>query len=246
MGRETAQLVATMRRLRETDPLGAARRAWVGFLPTTIPLSAAEARREIVRLGRRASASESLPAYPTAPARLLGASANGGARPTVVDAIRAAAKSSPRSPHRCSWPRRPIETEAVRRLSASEASLFTASLDRPLAEYRSLSELPEPPYAELRAGAQANALGAVAAIARRDYAEAERRLGRTRRSRSDSSQCRVDSRERSEQDCCRRRRFFRLPKSRTSAATLGRGSSFVERRIRCVFSCWTRHGAHGS
>ena len=35
----------------------------------------------------------------------------------------------------------------------------------------------EPPYAELRAGAQANALGAVAAIARRDYAEAERRLG---------------------------------------------------------------------
>ena len=178
LGRETAQLVATMRRLRETDPLGAARRAWVGFLPTAIPLSAAEARREIVRLGRGASASESLPAYPTAPARLLGASANGGARPAVVDAIRAAAKSLAAESASvfvaaAAHPR----TEAVRRLSASDASLFTASLDRPLAEYRSLSELPEPPYAELRAGAQANALGAVAAIAQRDYAEAERRLG---------------------------------------------------------------------
>jgi len=178
MGSETAQLVATMRRLRETDPLGAARRAWVGFLPTTIPLSAADARREIVRLGRGPSTSESLPAYPTPPARLLGASSKGGARPAVVDAIRAAAKgltadSASLFVAAAAHPR----TQAVRRLRASEASRFTASLDRPLAEYRSLREVPEPPYAELRAGAQANALGAVAAIARRDYAEAERRLG---------------------------------------------------------------------
>ena len=178
-GSETAQLVATMRRLRETDPLGAARRAWVGFLPATIPLSAADARREIVTARPRAK-HVGIPARVSdaagSPSRRLGEW--WGAAPAVVDAIRAAAKgltsdSASLFAAAAAHPR----TEAVRRLSASEASLFTASLGRPLAEYRSLSEVPEPPYAALRAGAQANALGAVAAIARRDYAEAERRLG---------------------------------------------------------------------
>lgn len=178
VGRETAQLVATMRRLRETDPLTAARQAWVGFLPAMSPLSAADSRREIVRLVDGRDALDTLPPYPTPAARLLGASANGAGRPAVVDAIKAAASglaadSASMFAAAASHPR----TEVVRRLSASGISLFAASLDRPLAEYRSVSELPEPPYAELRAGAQANALGAVAAIARRDYAEAERRLG---------------------------------------------------------------------
>ena len=178
MGPETAQLAATMRRLRETDPLTAARRAWVGFLPATIPLSPADSRREIERLVHGPDALDTLPPYSTPPARLLGASANATGRPAVADAIKAAANglaadSASMFVAAASHPR----TEVVRRLSASGMSLFTGSLDRPLAEYRSVGELPEPPYAELRAGAQANALGAVAAVARRDYAEAERRLG---------------------------------------------------------------------
>jgi hypothetical protein len=178
LGRETAQLVATMRRLRETDPMGAARRAWVAFLPLAVPLSASDARTELARLGSPSRASDTLSSYPIPPTRLLGVAAASGPRPAVADAIKAAGKRLPPDSATlfaaaAGHPR----TEVVRRLSAAGADLFLASLDRPLGDYASLENVPEPPYPQLLAAAQANALGAVTAIARRDYVEAERRLG---------------------------------------------------------------------
>jgi hypothetical protein len=177
LGTETAQLMATARRLRETDPLAIARRSWAPFLPAAGTMSAHDARLAIRRLTRKAE-SDSLPEYRVPPARSLGTAVGGGGRPAVADAIKAAADGLPADSlalfdAAASHPR----TELLRQLAAPGVDLFLASLDRPLGDYPSADAVPEPPYPELRAAAQANALGAVAAVARRDYVDAERRLG---------------------------------------------------------------------
>jgi hypothetical protein len=60
---------------------------------------------------------------------------------------------------------------------AREVDLLGASLDRPVADYSSLADLPELAYGRFREAAQANALSAVLAVSRGDYAGAVTRLG---------------------------------------------------------------------
>jgi hypothetical protein len=50
-------------------------------------------------------------------------------------------------------------------------------LEHSVTERGTAAEIPDPPYQQLRTGAEANALGAVVAVARRDFVEAEHRLG---------------------------------------------------------------------
>jgi hypothetical protein len=177
LGPETARLASTIRRLRESDPLGEARRAWLSYLPPTRTMSESEARDALYRFIDAGSSADALPQFDPALARLLGVS--GAGKPAAVaEAIKAAAHGmAPDSLTLFTAAAAHPRTMLVRGLAASGTDLFTATLPRPMGEYQTATDVPEPPYPQLRLGAQANALGAVVAVSNHDYVDAERRLG---------------------------------------------------------------------
>ncbi|MGD2136471.1 MAG: protein kinase, partial [Gemmatimonadales bacterium] len=171
MGPATAELLATLDRVSADDPLGTAREVWAPYLPEVEPLDDSTAIGLLRMLATDWESVERLPPYPlerdslwalpdTATARLRAGTPLGSA--TFAAAARLG--DHPR-------------TRAFRRLAGARPDVFyLAPLDRPMDEYRFWA-VPLLRYANLRDGARANALGAIAALQSQDRARAMRRLG---------------------------------------------------------------------
>jgi hypothetical protein len=173
LGPETAELVAMLGRLDVDDPFRQARQVWKPYLP---PASLSDAALSVAWV--RALRDD--PPYPVPPAQLLGSAGSGS--PASLWLGKLSPGTQARVPEDTARLMRTLadhpRTILFRRLARSGGvDLFAASLDRPLEQYEALPAIPDPPYGPLREAAQANALGAILAVSRRDFTAASERLG---------------------------------------------------------------------
>jgi hypothetical protein len=175
LGPQTAELARTIDRIASEDPLGTARGLMQPYMPpgeavedsTWVPwahqlLSAGPERHGVASYA-------SSPAYPLvnlAGSRIADAfsEARGALSPDTLRLLEALA-DHPR-------------TVLFRRLAGtSEIDLFAAALERPLADYESLAQLPSLAYPRIGEGGRANAWASVLDVAHGEDDSAARRLG---------------------------------------------------------------------
>ncbi len=176
LGPKTAELISDQERITASAPLDSARAAWASILPApdTVGDSTASAWiRDLTDAGE--TGASTLPAYRPRPSSVLGHASG-----TVLRAMQEAAAGTLPAALRdtlalfATHPRTALFRRAAR---APLAATQMAALGGPFAVADAPGDARVPRTVPLFEAALANTAGAIVAVGRRDYPEAERRIG---------------------------------------------------------------------